>query len=45
MTKPSSKLNDEDQWHLYIQTNLIATIHLNNSIFSALKKDVYLPIL
>lgn len=39
MTKSSSELNDEEQWHLYIQTNLISTIHLNNKIFNAFKKD------
>jgi hypothetical protein len=37
LTKKSSELNDQIQWHEYLQTNLISTIHLNNKIFDILQ--------
>uniref|UniRef100_A0A183C5Q0 Sepiapterin reductase n=1 Tax=Globodera pallida TaxID=36090 RepID=A0A183C5Q0_GLOPA len=38
MAKRSSELNDESQWHDYLQTNLVSAILLNNEIYGALKK-------
>ncbi|KAH7723478.1 oxidoreductase [Aphelenchoides avenae] len=37
ITKTSSELIQEDDWHTYLQTNLISTIVLNNSVFNLVK--------
>lgn len=39
LSKKSSELNDEQQWHEYLQTNLLSAIMLNNQIVSALGKE------
>jgi NADP-dependent 3-hydroxy acid dehydrogenase YdfG len=39
LTKNSSQLSDANQWHEYLQTNLISTIQLNNHLFNSLQQD------
>jgi sepiapterin reductase len=36
----SNQLNSADDWHQYLQTNLISTILLNNAIYSIVKGKV-----
>jgi short-subunit dehydrogenase involved in D-alanine esterification of teichoic acids len=36
----SDQLNSSDDWHQYLQTNLISTIIINNAIYSKIKSRV-----
>ncbi|KAI6182564.1 hypothetical protein M3Y97_00394100 [Aphelenchoides bicaudatus] len=41
LTKRSEQLNCGEDWHKYLQTNLVSTILLNNAVYSAVQDRIH----